>query len=815
MKRKQATASDSPDDEPSWVSLSDLPLIGKLSQCLNLGLGQAPVTSVELQLSPAETKTVDLIAGKTVWFEVEKSYGPVHIEKVGLAVKDSELDVQIDASIEVSGLTIDLEGLSTTIEVPPSGKPSFDLEGIGILFTGDDVEISGSFLLVPGGDLDFAGEAEIHAATFTLSALGSYDATGSDPSMFIFAMLEVPLGGPPFFFVTGVAAGFGFNRDLRIPTLDELPEFPLVQAVAGDNPFKSDDPAAALDVLQKYIPPQVGEDWLAVGLRFTSFELIQSFALATVSFGNHEEVALLGLASVSVPPNLSADQDPIGFAEMAIEVVVDPEQGVLEVAAQLTPGSYILSDDCHLTGGFAFYTWFSGDHAGDFVVTIGGYNPCFTPPDYYPKEPRVGFNWRVDDDLDFKGDMYFALTPIAVMAGGGLQATWESDPIKAWFHADADFFLSWKPFHYEADVGIELGASFSIHIWFVHITITIHIGLDLALWGPSFGGKVKVDLDIISFTISFGSDETKAQPISWDEFKQSFLPPVSSGATEATANGSITTDSYCLSRVSAGLIKEPKKDDPNSYYDWVLAREDFEIVTHTAIPAKTAQTITGDGVQDKTVPIPVTWATAIGVGPMNLASDDFTSEHTVTIHKMEGDKADDSYDFFEYTTVTPVTGNAPQATWNPEVTWEDNGGFNPGAQYAKSTGPAKTTISDCFAGLRIQPQVKPPDHTSWVDVQPLLVETHSGPGFAWTAPALPTSDPWQSLSDPQKLQKLESTITDPTVAANRQDILKVLAGGLQVATSVNVSGLAQSAEDVLQHAPDLRYLGEQPADGQR
>ena len=57
----------------------------------------------------------------------------------------------------------------------------------------------------------------------------------------------------------------------------------------------------------------------------------------------------------------------------------------------LAPSSFLLDPACHLTGGFAFCLWFGDNpHAGDFVVTIGGYHPAFAPPSYYPVVPRSG-----------------------------------------------------------------------------------------------------------------------------------------------------------------------------------------------------------------------------------------------------------------------------------------------------------------------------------------------------------------------------------------------------------------------------------------
>ena len=71
----------------------------------------------------------------------------------------------------------------------------------------------------------------------------------------------------------------------------------------------------------------------------------------------------------------------------------DPEQGLLGIDGILTENSFLLTPDCRLSGGFAFYTWFKGTHAGDFVVTVGGYHPKFNVPAHYPKPARIQFGF--------------------------------------------------------------------------------------------------------------------------------------------------------------------------------------------------------------------------------------------------------------------------------------------------------------------------------------------------------------------------------------------------------------------------------------
>src|SRR5262249_60812863 len=103
----------------------------------------------------------------------------------------------------------------------------------------------------------------------------------------------------------GLAAGFGFNRQLTLPPVEKVHEFPLVRA-AMDESFiradsKKDAVQAALCALAAYVAPSAGDYWLAAGVRFSSFEMIESVALISVSFGHEVEIGMLGLSRLSLP----------------------------------------------------------------------------------------------------------------------------------------------------------------------------------------------------------------------------------------------------------------------------------------------------------------------------------------------------------------------------------------------------------------------------------------------------------------------------------------------------------------------------------
>jgi hypothetical protein len=495
---------------------------------------------------------------------IQRALGPLQCQKLGLGwVEDTNnssndrLSLLFDGGVSFDGLAIDLFGLSIGIPVTAPGdfsKYDLDLDGIGLTFSSGDIELSAALLKIPPDATatpprnftEYDGEALIKAATFAIAAFGSYAyvPVGDDgyASLFVFAMLDAKLGGPAFFYVTGLAAGFGYNRSLILPDQDAVQQFPLVAAASDPSTLGGmpPDPAKALALLAPVVPPERGEYWLAAGVRFTSFDLINSTALLVVEFGNELEIALLGLSWMSLPPpaapGASAPANKYAYAELGIEIKLLPSEGVFSATAILTPNSFVIDPACQLTGGFAFYVWFgSSPNAGQFVFTLGGYHPDFSPPSYFPQVPRLGFSWPMGGDVTISGDAYFALTPSAVMAGGGLQILFSSGPLKAWFISQMDALIEWAPFHYELNISVSIGVSCRVHLLFVTVTLSATLGADLTIWGPPMGGKVHIDWSVVSFTIHFGADRVgKLPPLNWTDddgkgFAQTLLPHSSNG----------------------------------------------------------------------------------------------------------------------------------------------------------------------------------------------------------------------------------------------------------------------------------------------
>ncbi|MCX7290201.1 DUF6603 domain-containing protein, partial [Janthinobacterium sp.] len=413
-----------------------------------------------------------------VWFPVQRSFGPLYASQIGVGWEQDKylLEMLFDGNVTMAGLFIGLDSLSVGVPVKTPLDPgaySMDLAGIDIQFSGGGVEIAGGFLDPARPDGPTAA------------------------SLFIFVNLNIPLGPTPAFFINGLAAGFGYNRNLRIPDVGDIAEFPLVQGAIDSSVFGSGaTPDSALSVLSKVVYPEIGQYWAAGGIQFTSFQMLNSFALLIVKFGREFSIDLIGISSASFPPK-AKPANALAYVELGLLVSFRPSDGVVSVRAQLTPNSFVLSKDCQLTGGFAAIV-----------------NPAFSVPENYPTVPRLGFNWPMAmpvGSLNINGGAYFALTPSAIMAGGYLKVLFESGPLRAWFAAGVDFLIQWQPFYFKLEAYITVGAGFETEVAGVKLSLTAQIGARLVLWGPPIAGEFGVDWYVISFTIAFG-DSKQAQP---------------------------------------------------------------------------------------------------------------------------------------------------------------------------------------------------------------------------------------------------------------------------------------------------------------
>ena len=595
--------------------IKDFELPSIESQSINQSLEQQPVPVVSESESSVQ------------WRDLNRTIGPISIARMGFQYKN-QLWVLFDAKLNLGVFALQIDGFGVGFEMTKMDVPVFTISGLGLNVKISEISLFGDFckIMPPGENLveRYYGEIAVTTPAFSLMAAGSYSKFESgDTSIFIFAMLNAALGGPPFLFITGLTSGFGYNQKFRIPNIEEIETCPLVAgcsnpaAILGNKPYTLANIAENLQDDSKGEPvlkPSVGDYWAAIGLEFTTFELLSTSALLVVSFGHDLSIALLGYSKMQMPktgkPMLN-----IGLSMLA---AFKPLEGILKLEGRLSSSSYLLNSNCHLTGGFAFYAWFPpNEQAGDFVITLGGYHPKFESnlPAWYPKVPRLGLNWSVSDNLTIRGETYFALTSSCVMAGIDYSAVFVLGNLRAWFKAYADFIINWLPFHYEAEAAISIGASYDLNLWLTTMHFSIEMGANLNLWGPPFGGKVYVDWNIISFTIHFGEEPQEEVPaVNWNEFQQ--LLPQSKDKKDANSKLQSTLIADC--KIQRGLIREVKKEG-KTY--WIVRADELHMQTESSVP------ITKITLNEK--PVGTTQGT-LNIRPMG--KKDVISDHVITIN---------------------------------------------------------------------------------------------------------------------------------------------------------------------------------------
>ncbi|MFE4667187.1 DUF6603 domain-containing protein [Streptomyces sp. NPDC056716] len=744
----------------------------------------APTTPSTPSTSSAPAKPTGSSTG--VWITVQKQLGVIQINRIGVLYQNNALLFGLDAGVQLGPLALSLDGLAVGSALDKFA-PAFQLDGVGVGYMAPPVEIAGALLRIPPAQLDegvlfqFDGSATIAVPDFSLAAIGSYAQLEDGwPSLFLFGQLEAPLGGPPPILVTGLMAGFGFNRELKLPSAGEVSGFPLL-TLNKQGPDAPKRPSDVLDVLEgrvsavpgkdprEWIAPKEGSYWLALGIEFTVAELVNAKVLLAAEFGQELALAVLGLATLQLPiPAESATRTYV-YAELGLEAEIKPLSGSIEIGAQLASASYVLTPDCHLTGGFAAAVWF-GPHpnAGQFVVTLGGYHPAFRVPAHYPDAPRLGLKWAVSSNLSITAEAYLAVTPSCAMAGGRLSINFHAGDFRAWFNAQADLLLSWRPFFFTARISVSIGASYTVNIGPAHKTISVTVGADLELWGPPTAGTVTAHFVGFSKTIGFGSRSagTDAKALGWDEFA-SMLPKAADVVTIAPVNG-----------IDKAVDDTAAHDRGNSGKAWYARARDLRFFTQSAVPASHLR----NGPDPLSVP-------RSGDGPgVDIRSMDRTGlvgEHRLTLYYGNLPAPMDGW------TLTPRTHHLPASLW----------GAPPSPFSHTPDAPSAEVLADRAVGYDVQ--APRPELAGSRGVFPLSEYTSDEipPGLA-PLPSSPVADgDYVPVPDDACVERI-ARIDRGTARAGRDQVWAALADAkLLDGPSDTLTALAAGAGHLYSQAP--------------
>lgn len=496
--------------------------------------------------------------------------GPLSVSAISFQVASGHLLIVLDATLLLGALELSVLGF--TISINLSTVRLNDLKSLVRVVESIHVDLHGLALGLERGPLTLAGvfehledkTAEIYRGGIAVGfkawqvlAVGEYKAvratttTSGYRAVFVYGKLDGPLVTLEFATISGVRVGFGYNYTVRMPGLNELYAFPLISDAGLSG--AGNDPMLVLKAMEDgdnpFVSSREGSMWFAAGMTITAFDVVTLTAMllfdintaATADQNTGVVMALLADGVFQMEP-LAPPDFSLFYIEVVIKIELNFIQGYIAADAALAPASHVYVPQAHLTGQASFYSWFGNNsHAGDWVVSVGGYARNYAPPSHYPSPDRLKLSFTVGDAIQIVGSGYVAVTPRCAMAGGTLHMSLDIGPVSAYADIILDAFINFKPFHFHASLSLSVGVSCSIDILFVHIHISIHLGADLVLWGPhDFGGFAHVDFWFFGFDISFGADENSAarDPVDIDAFLAMIQSPGPDSAPRPTDTAS-------------------------------------------------------------------------------------------------------------------------------------------------------------------------------------------------------------------------------------------------------------------------------------
>lgn len=329
--------------------------------------------------------------------------GPIAAAIKGFSIRFTTLNLH---SVDITKTQVSLTGISLDLHRPPVGlagilTEKFDNHGVR---TGFEVRVS------------------IQVEPYTFIAAGGYYDNQSDgkggtfKSLMVFTELDGPIAELEVATLEGLTGGVGYNSQVSLPTIDNITTFPFINTAA----VSGGDPGTVLKNLMagNWFTPAKGPVWLARGITGKICESLVVKAVVVVDISDDVVFGIYADASADIPVGIKNDAELFARVDLNLLPVLDPSKGSFIAEGKLTPKSFILDQNCHLTGGFALCYWFNGSgHEGDWVFTVGGYHSAFKPPTWYPTVPRLAISWQYDSTLSILGEAYFAITPKCCMGG--------------------------------------------------------------------------------------------------------------------------------------------------------------------------------------------------------------------------------------------------------------------------------------------------------------------------------------------------------------------------------------------------------------
>jgi hypothetical protein len=458
---------------------------------------------------------------------VSLTLGPITISNLLLGLAPSadafSLSLGADIAATIGPFSCIIEGIGITADIrfPEDRKGNMGVidfamgfkppKGLGMSIDASGIK-GGGYLFLDYEKGEYAGAIELSFQdSFALSAIGIITtkmpdgAEGYSLLILINVTWSTPLPLGLNFYFSGVGGLLGLHRTVDVDRMRQG-----VQDGSLDSILFPEDVIANITTiitdLQEAFPIQQDQFVVGVMARITwnTPALLTADLGLIIEFSDPVRILILGIIKLQLPsPDAAIVNIQVNFLG-----VIDFEAGMLSFDAEIFNSS-ILS--ITLEGSMALRI--SWGTQKDFLISIGGFHPSYTPPSYLdlPDMKRITIN-LLSGNPSLKLTAYFAVTTNTIQFGAALAFAFTVGKFGVYGDFGLDVIFIFSPFSFEASVHASLAVRWGD-------SDLLSVALLFTLSGPSPWraqgyGEFKV-LGIkckVSFDTTFGEKKSNSLP---------------------------------------------------------------------------------------------------------------------------------------------------------------------------------------------------------------------------------------------------------------------------------------------------------------
>lgn len=444
------------------------------------------------------------------------AFGPVALPQVTVILgADSSgpfaaATAEITAQLGPIAAAVDGFGLEIRAAAPGSGGNIGPLDvvlalrpptSIALQVT-SDVVTGGGFLSNDPGLGQYAGGVQLKFESLSLAAVGLLATKLPDGAHGYSLVVVVSVTfSPPIevgfgFSIDGVGGLIGINRSFNNQALQDGLQKGSLDTVLFP-PDVAKNPQKVISDLEQYFPAAPGEYVIGPMIQILWGEdgMFTASVGIIVEFPETTRATLLGRIQLMLP----VPQAAVAKIEIDLEGTVDFAAKTVSFVAFLRNSRVAAFA---LTGGAALEASWGSQPA--FLLSLGGWNPAFTPPSSFPSLPRLALALSNSTNPTVRFEAYLALTSNTLQFGAEVDLSASVDiPVLGTFAIAAsvgfDALIQFVPFGFTVDIHASVALTWNKKPF-------LAVALELTLTGPQplqAAGKASFSLLGSTHTLQF------------------------------------------------------------------------------------------------------------------------------------------------------------------------------------------------------------------------------------------------------------------------------------------------------------------------